>query len=165
MTGATSMSDSILAVIASTSVGRQLARRPAVVLERLARGGGATRWYFIDDPGKLSELAGRLAPASCVSFYFDGRIERQLLDDNTVDIVLNLVDAHGEAVVGVLSTDQLLIDVDFVAGLGDLSEFLGPRLYGVELFIGAFPARDDDGVDAVTVDLPDRDGFVRRHPH
>jgi hypothetical protein len=157
--------DLILAAIASTPTPRLLAQRPAVVLERLARGGGATRWYQIDEPRHLTVLAELLTPGSAVSLYFDGRIERRCLDEDLIDVVLDLIKAHGDAVVGRLSPEPFVIDVEFVAGLGDLSEFLGGSVNGVELFVGAFPARDDDGVDAVTIDLPDADGVVRRHPH
>jgi hypothetical protein len=29
----------------------------------------------------------------------------------------------------------------------------------------AYPGRDNDGESAITLDLPDADGVVRRHPH
>jgi hypothetical protein len=156
----------ILDAIGSTPIPRLLSERPAVVLERIARGGGATQWYHLEQTGDLVRLVERLTPGSAVSFYFDGRIERRFLDENLVDVVLDLIRVQREAVVvGMLSTDRMAIDVEFVAGLGDLSEFLGATLDGVEMFVGAFPARDDDGKDAVTIDLPDPDGVVRRHPH
>jgi hypothetical protein len=157
--------DMITAAIDSTPVVRQLAERPAVVLERLPRGGGATRWYLIRDVDQLSDLAGMLTPGSAVSFYFDGRIERKYLDEDLVGVILDLVQVHGDAVVGVLSPDGVVIDVELVSGVGDLSEFLGATVDGTELFVGAFPGRDDDGVNAITLDLPDCDGVVRRHPH
>ncbi len=155
----------IRSAIDSTSASRLLSERSAVVLERVARGGGATRWYYIEALDKLSALVDLLSPGSAVSFYFDGRVERRCFDDDFVDVVLDVVEGHGEAVVGVLSTDQLIIDVEFIAGLGDFTELFGAIVDGTVLFVGAFPARDDDGVDAVTIDLPDADGVVRRHPH
>ncbi len=165
MKGVASPGGWVMAAIAGTSVIRNLAERPAVVLERLARGGGATRWYVIQDVDQLTSLARMLTPGSSISFYFDGRIERRCLDDGLVDDIVGLIHSHGEVVVGLLSPDGVIIDVEFVAGLGDLSGFLGASGDGTELFVGPFPERDDDGVDAVTIDLPDRDGVVRRHPH
>ena len=153
-----------MAAIASTSVARNLADRPAVVVERFARG-GATRWYYVDASRHLARLAGMLRPGSAVSFYFDGRIANRSIDDSLVDVILDLVDAHGEAVIGVLSRDGLEIDVDFVAGLNDLTQFLGGTADRSEVFVGAFPARENDGLNVVTIDLPDVDGIVRRHPH
>lgn len=155
----------ISSAIEASSVRRNLNLRTCVVVERVARGGGSTHWYFISSVEQLSSLAGRLLPGSVVSFYFDGRIQQQLLDDSLVDAVLNLVVEHGEAVVGALASDGLTIDVEYIAGLGDFTEFLGPSAGGRELFIGAFPGRDDDGYDAVTLTLPDADGVVRCHPH
>ena len=83
----------------------------------------------------------------------------------SVDLILDLVHAHGEAVVGVLSPNGVEIEVEFVCGLGELSELLGAAADGIELFVGVFPERDNDGVDAVTLDLPDSDGVFRQHPH
>jgi hypothetical protein len=148
----------------SGRLAEMLAVRPAVVLERVARGGGATNWFYVTSPGQLGELAARFRPGSSVSFYFDDRIKCTMVDDEFIDDVLDIVVADGEAVVGFLAGDGLELDVDFVAGLGDLTEMLGARGSGTVAFVGAFPARDD-GVDAVTFDLPDADGVVRRHPH
>lgn len=149
----------------SGRLAKLLAVRPAVVLERVARGGGATNWFYVAVPAQLGELAVRLRPGSSVSFYFDDRIKRTLLDDDFIDDVLGVVAKEGEAVVGALADDGLRLDVDFVAGLGDLTEMLGARSGDVVMFVGAFPRRDDDGVDAVTFDLPDEDGVIRSHPH
>jgi len=33
------------------------------------------------------------------------------------------------------------------------------------IFYGPFPSPDDDGVNAITIVLPDVDGFVRPHPY
>jgi len=163
--GAADISDLIRAAIDTTPVARLLAVRPAVVLERIARGGGATRWFYLKRPCALPGLVEMLTPGSAVSFYFDGRLERRRRGDQLVDVVLDVIQADGEAVVGILSDDQVTIDVGFVAGLGDLTEFLGPVGNDARVFVGHFPSRDDDGENAVTVDLPDRDGVLRRHPH
>jgi hypothetical protein len=157
--------DAIRAAIDATPVARLLSDRPAVVLERIARGGGATRWYHLERAGDLSVLFDLLTPGSAVSFYFDGRLDWRRMDDEVVDVILDLVHANGEAVVGVLSADQVTIDVEFVAGLGDLTEFLGSFGNGAWLLVGNFPARDNDGENAITVELPDADGVLRRHPH
>jgi hypothetical protein len=59
-----------------------LVRHPtgAVVLERIARGAGATRWYSLRDPEKLHALAERLTPGSSLSFYFDDRVRAREYD-------------------------------------------------------------------------------------
>ena len=154
-----------LSVILSSRVPECLRRRPAVVLERVARGGGETRWFFLVGAGELPSLSARLSPGSAVSFYFDDRIRRwAAVDDAAVAAVLDVVHASGEAVVGLLMPDGVTLDVEFVSGLGDLSDFVAGRTPG-ELFVGSYPARDDDGIHAVTLILPDRDGVVRCHPH
>jgi hypothetical protein len=156
----------VFAAIMSTNVPTRLLRDPAVVLERVARGGGETRWYSLSGLDELEVLAARLSPGSTVSFYFDDRIERCALNDETHDVVLNLIHDHGEAVVGVLSPDEMSIEIEFVSSVGEMSEFLGALEPGpTTLFVGPFPERENDGVLAVTLDLPDHDGVVRPHPH
>lgn len=148
-------------------VRRLLAERSAVVLERIARGGGATRWYLVSTEPDLERLDGRLSPGSVVSFYFDGRIAALPWGDDAVIRILDLIAETGDSVVGRLSADGLELAAQSVASAGEIGEFaedLEPGTY-VDVFIGAFPARDNDGLAAVTVTLPDRDGVLRPHPH
>jgi hypothetical protein len=145
-------------------VNRALSKRPAVVLERIARGGGATRWYIVSGVEQLGRLTSELSPGSTISFYFDDRLATRSFDDETVDLILKIVYDHGEAVVGFLASDGLHVEAEFVCGLSDLTEFLGHRQPD-RILVGVFPDRDNDGVHAITIDLPDRDGVVRRHPH
>ena len=154
-----------LGAIDRTAVRDLLARHGAIVLERLARGGGATRWYLIQYVEQLDLLAKELAPGSSVSFYFDGRIEAGPIDDSVVERILQIAAVDGEAVVGRLLPDGVEIAVEFVAGRRDLDEFVQSSAPGETLYFGAFPARDNDSVNAVTLDLPDRDGVVPAHPH
>lgn len=107
----------------------------------------------------------RLAPGSRVSFYFDGRIAARPMNDVTVIRILDLVAGTGDAVVGTLDADGLEITVRIVAGMSELSEFAEELAHKAEVFIGAYPAADDDDHDAVTLTLPDRDGVTRSHPH
>jgi hypothetical protein len=60
--------------LAMTPVGKLLETSGAVVLERIARGGGATNWYSCSGQSQLEMIEARLLPGSVVSFYFDERI-------------------------------------------------------------------------------------------
>jgi hypothetical protein len=73
--------------------------------------------------------------------------------------------ASGIKIAASDSADGLEILVDYVAGLDDLTEFESDLRPRQRVFYGAVPGRDDDGVSAVTVTLPDRDSVVRGHPH
>jgi hypothetical protein len=57
------------------------------------------------------------------------------------------------------------IHVDFVSGKNDLSQLISEVSAGTLVFHGEFPARDNDGANAITLTLPDADGVVRAHPH
>jgi len=152
-------------VMEQTSVARLLADRPAVVLERIARGAGATRWFRVATVHDLDRLAGVLSPGSRVSFYFDDRICALTWGDEAVVRVLDLVTEHGDAVVGIAQKGEIELVVQVVAGANELNEVTEGLGKGTRVFVGAFPAADDTGEDSVTVVLPDRDGVLRAHPH
>lgn len=161
----TALVDVFAAALTQAGVERRLTGGHAVVLERIPRGGGSTRWYWVRSTGDLDLLCARLGAGSVVSFYFDDRIKIQPLDDDVEMTILDLVALHGDAVVGVLSQDGLEVLVDFIAGPNELSQFCSEVPAGQPLFFGPFPGRDSDGRGAVTLTLADADGIVREHPH
>jgi len=71
----------------------------------------------------------------------------------------------GEIVVGHLAADQLHITVDYPSGSEGLDEFT--QILGSDswIYFGRFPGRDNDGIHAVTLTLPDLDGITRTHPY
>lgn len=158
-------------VVIDSPVPRLLRTRQAVVLERIARGGGATDWYHCPDHAHLDAITTELHPGSVVSFYFDDRIAHRLytpwLHQQMLQLMRSLRDAGetGEIVVGQLAADGLHIEVDFPSGPRDLEEFTRTLGADSQIYVGLFPGRDDDGVDAVTLTLPDLDGITRAHPH
>jgi hypothetical protein len=79
--------------------------------------------------------------------------------------VLRIADRDHDAVGGTLSGARIEVDVEFIAGPRDLAEYAEGLTPGTRAFYGPFPARDNDGEFAVTLDLPDSDGIVRQHPH
>jgi hypothetical protein len=154
-----------LRAIQATAVPRLLREHPAIAVERLARGGGATRWFFLGDPEQLATLAAKLAPGSSLSFYFDERIAIGALDDEVAEEILQFAAMDGDAVVGHLGADGIEIAVEFVAGRSDLEAASRSFKLDERVFYGRFPAADNDGVDAVTLTLPDKDAVIRSHPH
>jgi hypothetical protein len=153
------------AVIEGAGIDGLLANRSAIVLERIARGGGNTRWYVARNAADCRRLCGVFTPGSVVSFYFDDRIQDRALNDDVEAQILDLVVRCGDVVVCRHGADELELLVEFVAGPNELAEFTSEVRMGERVYFGAFPARDNDGVDAVTVTLPDADGVVRGHPH
>ena len=154
----------VIDVLTKTRIPALLKEGPAVVLERIARGGGATNWYFCT-ASQLETLAQRLRAGSLVSFYFDDRIRRASITPERRAEIEKVIADDGDAVVGVLGEDVLKIAAEIVVSSDDLTEFLGQVPAIVSVFYGAFPGRDDDGVHAITVTLPDSDGGVRGDPY
>jgi len=157
--------NAVTRAIEETGIDARLRGSSAIALERIARGGGATRWYWLRSDDDIGRLLGRLTAGSVVSFFFDDRITRRVLDDEAVIEILDLITHAGDAVVGRLAPDEFEIIVEFVAGLSELSEILVALEPGEHVFFGAFPGRDNDGDRAITVTLPDSDDVVREHPH
>jgi hypothetical protein len=139
--------------------------RPATVYERIARGGGATNWYYCPDPETLPRIEERLQPGSVVSFYFDDRFARHAWSSNLPTMIMQIVADTGDAIIGTLRADGVTIDAVLILSRSDLDEELAELGPVAELFCGATPSRDNDGTDAVTFQLPDEDGVVRPHPH
>jgi hypothetical protein len=140
-------------------------RRNVVVLERLARSAGSTNWYVIRADTQLDDLAAKVSPGSSISLYFDRRVAHHPYDEERVREILEIARRDRDAVVGRLSPDGMTLEVDFVSNREELDEFTQWLSPGEDIYFGAFPGRDDDGVNSVTIDLPDTDGVVRQHPH
>jgi len=148
-----------------TSVEDCLSRHAALVLERIAMGGGETRWYFCVDTEQLARLEGLLRPGSAVSFYFDDRIRSDVDSSQVRKYVENLLNVERELIVGALTNDLLHVDVMLVSDMSECEEFLREHSSSTRFFCGLFPARDNYGVNSILVVLPDSDGIVRAHPY
>lgn len=150
--------------IAATPVRENLRSRGAVVLQRIARGAGQTDWFYCGGVADLDRVIGRLRPGSKVSFYFNEQIRRCRYSEQTRMEIENVIAATGECVVGALGDDGITMERDFVCSTEELVEFVDEHSTSEWWFYGAFPGWDNDGRDAVTLTLPDRDGVVRDHP-
>ena len=139
--------------------------KPAVVLERLPRGGGATRWFSCETAAELRSVFAVLRPASRVSFYFDGRISQCSYDARLAETVARLLVDQGEIVLGTMSADGVEIDVDFPSTIHEVDAQLAAAGSPARVFVGQFPAADNNDRDAFTVLVPDADGSVRSESH
>ena len=149
---------------ATTARGRLAEAQRAVVIERIARGAGATRLYVLYRTDDLDTLAARVRPGSRVSLYFDDRFTIGEFGDEARGAIVNITERDGEAVIGAVSPPEIEAEVDFPSSAEEADEFAFEHS-GSTMIVGPFPAPEVDGVNAVTVDLPDADGVVRAHPH
>jgi hypothetical protein len=139
-------------------------RGPVVVLERIARGGGETRWYL----GKTSEECRRiyrlLGPGSRVTFYFTGPLRVEPLGDGVIGAMFAAIGEDREIVVGVPNDDDpVSLAVELLSGPSELTEFLTQPQSSGDLAWGPYP--DVDEPESETLVLVDRDGIFRPHPH
>ena len=96
-------SEAVMSAIADTAVQGLLRERGgAVVLERIARGGGAARWFRCASASDLQSIAARLSPGSRVSFYFDARLPYSPYSAEVAREIFRVMEDEGEAVVGTL---------------------------------------------------------------
>jgi hypothetical protein len=139
-------------------------QRAAVVLERIARGAGATNWYVLEGLDDLDMLCRLVRPGSLVSFYFDGRIAETRLDDSAREQLSAIALSDHGAVIA-LRAKGIELDADFPGTRRELDHWLEEMGNPERGFVGPYPGHDSDGIDAVTLTLPDLDGTVRAHPH
>jgi hypothetical protein len=151
--------------ITDGAIGVRVQTTGAIVLERIAMGGGATRWYSCPDSNHLAALEAQLSPGSQVSFYFDGRIHVAPASPDAAGPMKRIIAETGDVVAGVLASDDLHLDMQVISGPTEVDEFIAAVGDSEHLFYGPFPSSDDDGVNAITMVLPDLDGVVRPHPY
>jgi hypothetical protein len=84
--------------------------------------------------------------------------------DDARKAAVGIIERDGEAVLGALRPSGIAADTDFPSSADEADDFARDHPNST-IIVGAFPAPDDDGVNAVTFDLPDADGVVRPHPH
>jgi hypothetical protein len=153
------------AAVAATPIYNLLSTTHAVVLERIAMTAGNTRWYYCSNQARIESVVDQLSPGSVVSFYFDQRIECTFYSPVVKSRVERIMLETGEAIIGLLRQDDLHIDVEVITGHDELISFESRIVSNSRVFFGVFPARDNDGIRAVTITLPDIDGIIRAHPH
>jgi hypothetical protein len=140
-------------------------QQTSIVLERIARGGGETRWYRCAGTSSLDDVCGRLTPGSRVSFYFDERIQAAPFTAEVGRAMMEVIARTGDVVAGRLMPDGVRIEVEFLTGPNDLAEWVAGLAPNEVVYFGPVPAADDDGESCMTITLPDADGVVRNHPH
>lgn len=137
----------------------------AVVLERIARGGGDVSWFACNDEETLADLNDRFRPGSVVSFCFDDRIKLCRFADLPLDDIDRIIDDTGVCVVGRIADNGIDIRAhDFYASSEIHAEFADLNAEAAMIY-GPFPARDYTPGSAITFILPDDDGVFRAHPH
>jgi hypothetical protein len=136
-----------------------------VVLERLARGGGATRWFFARSLAELEPVFEVLRGGSCVSFYFANQLHVETDTEAARQRMFKEITLEEELVLGYPSAVSVEVDMELISGPGELAEQLMHHPEGSLIVWGKWPARANDGSDGITVNLVDADGILRAHPH
>jgi hypothetical protein len=65
-----------------------------VVLERIARGAGATRWYLARGDQDVRRIFTLLGPGSRVTFYFGGPLRVEPLSETTIGGMFDAVESR-----------------------------------------------------------------------
>lgn len=159
-----SFAPTVHAALIRTPIIHRLRAASAVVLERLARGGGGSRWYYCPDEAHLVAVETRLRPGSLVSFYFDDRIQSGLYSSDIKAKVLT-IPAKSGPLIGPLNNDGIEIDMIVDVDPGELEEYNSVLLSAKRVFYGEFPGSDSDEFNSITLTLPDADGVTRKHPY
>lgn len=136
-----------------------------VVLERLARGGGATKWYLIRSREDVEPVFEMFRGGSCVSFYFADQLHAEVDTDDARQRMFDELSVEGELVAGYPSEFNPELDMEIISGPGELGSYVVSHPEGQVIVWGRWPGKDNDGRDAITINLVDDDGIIRSHPH
>lgn len=139
--------------------------RQIVVLERLARAGGAARWFFVVSRTALEDVFDQLRGGSSVSFYFSGHLHVEVDNEAARQEMFEEITRRSELVLGYPAPDNAQLEMEIISGASELTECLILHPEGSLVVWGEWPARESDGENAITVDLVDADGVLRSHPH
>jgi hypothetical protein len=139
--------------------------REVVIVERLARGGGATRWFFARSRAELDQVFDMLHGGSCVSFYFANQLHVETDNEAARQRMFEEITSEKDLVLGYPSAMGVAVDMELISGPGELAEQLMHHPEGSLAVWGKWPARANDGHDGITLNLVDADGTLRAHPH
>ena len=78
---------------------------------------------------------------------------------------MKLLQTQRDVVAGVLDPRGLQFEVESLSGDEEVREYLDKVPPRSTLMYGAYPGRDNDGLQAITITIPDWDGVIRNHPH
>jgi hypothetical protein len=135
-----------------------------VVLERIARGAGDTNWFFIRSREEVEQVAETLHGGSCVSFYFADQLHVEIDSEEARGRMFDVITHKGELVIGYPSASRPQLEMRIISGPGELGSYLVSQPEGGLVVWGEWPGRDNDA-DAITLNLVDKDGVLRPHPH
>jgi hypothetical protein len=133
-----------------------------VILERVARGGGATRWFYCRDLDQLEPVLQQLRPGSRVGFFFDDRVRREPLSDQVRVEMFDIAATTGEVLCGRARSSGPELQMDLLDST-EVEEYLVGVKPGEIIYFGVVPAIGD-GPASVSFTPPDGDGVVRPQP-
>jgi hypothetical protein len=138
----------------------------ALVLEKWARGGGATTWRVLNAAEQADVLAGLLRAGSRVLLY---RLPRERVEG----VASTSLTPAGQDLLAQLSVpaDALLVladdgqrpelAADFLTGAEEVPEWLEEHA-GRSILMMRYPRVGEEIAEA---NVPDADGVIRPHPH
>jgi hypothetical protein len=136
-----------------------------VILERLARGGGASRWYYATSEEQFKNALSHLRGGSIVSLFFGDELNVDLDTDEARQRMFDQVSPSREIIIGYPEDNLSILRVDLVTGPSELSEVLIHHPEGETVVWGKWPSAKQDGHSVFTLRLVDEDGVLRSHPH
>ena len=144
-------------------VGRLLSERnSALVLERVARGAGSTRWWSCASTDDFLGIYAQLRPGSDVVVYAGEEVHVDDLDQHIEARIWEAAAAQGEVLFGAQRPGTTEFEAFFLDP-NELEAALSRVSRGDRVLWGLQPATET-GPDALAFTPPDDDGVVRPQP-
>jgi hypothetical protein len=137
-------------------------RGEGIVLERVARGAGRTRWWSCASYDEFLTVYDQLTPGSRVLIYWGDALHLARLNGDEEDRIWSSAAESGEVLFGPLLLGTTEYDIVFLDGAELEAEFARVP-HGHRVLWGQQPATET-GPDGITFTSPDGDGGVRPQP-
>jgi hypothetical protein len=136
-----------------------------VILERLARGGGTSRWYYATSNEQIKDVLNLLRGGSVVSLFFGDELNVEIDSDEARQRMFDRVSPSREIMVAYPQDNVSILQVELVTGASELTELLIHHPEGKTIVWGPWPSAEPNGLSSFTLRLVDEDGVLRIHPH
>jgi hypothetical protein len=134
-----------------------------VILERVARGSGATRWHYCSTIQDVIDDIATMRAGSRAGLFFDDRIRRSGYSDEIGIDILDIAASAGEVWAGREMGVSREFKMDF-GGVEESMNMIAEFKTGEVVLYGAFPTFDDDRINSIVFTPPDLDGIARPQP-
>jgi hypothetical protein len=152
-------SDGLLKMIASNLD----ASGHVFIVEKVARGGGNTRWFYCESIREVEDVLRAVRSGSLVGLFFDDRIRRLPKSEEAEIETIDAAIRYGELFLGTKNSTGSELRM-YLADPNEVYAEVSKVASGEMVYFAPIPTFDNDGKASIVFTAPDADGVVRPQP-